>query len=182
MKKNMFLLNILNFQKIKCPYRRNKLKKLLKSIFIVITIFFLLSPLCFAADEVNFKNQIKKEDGSFFEKIIAGCIGGIAQTVFNFATGKQLNIGFKNYDDLIFNSNSENNALSPFTVDLWNKTMNWYNVFAIISGTLILIAVFILSYKIMIAGMNTAKKNEAKESLMRLLFRRCSNRFRSSFH
>ena len=48
--------------------------------------------------------------------------------------------------------------------------MNWYKVFAIISGTLILIAVFILSYKIMNAGTNTAKKNEAKESLMRLCF------------
>ena len=48
--------------------------------------------------------------------------------------------------------------------------MNWYKVFAIISGCLILIAVFILSYKIMNAGMNTAKKNEAKDSLMRLCF------------
>ena len=37
-------------------------------------------------------------------------------------------------------------------------------------GSLILIAVFILSYKIIIAGINTARKNEAKESLMRLCF------------
>ena len=96
--------------------------------------------------------------------------GGIAQTVFDFATGKEINVGFKDYDTLIFNNNSENDSLSPFTEELWNKTMNWYNVFAIISGSLILIAVFILSYKIMCAGMNTAKKNEAKESLMRLCF------------
>ena len=96
--------------------------------------------------------------------------GGIAQTVFDFATGKEANVGFKDYDTLIFNNNSENDSLSPFTEELWNKTMNWYNVFAIISGSLILIAVFILSYKIMCAGMNTAKKNEAKESLMRLCF------------
>lgn len=48
--------------------------------------------------------------------------------------------------------------------------MEWYKVFAIISGSLIIIAVFILSYKIILAGMNTAKKNEAKEILMRLLF------------
>ena len=48
--------------------------------------------------------------------------------------------------------------------------MNWYKVFAIISSSLILIAVFILAYKIMLAGMNTARKNEAKESLTRLCF------------
>lgn len=84
--------------------------------------------------------------------------------------GKEANVGFKDYDTLIFNNNAENDSLSPFTSELWSKTMNWYKVFAIISGSLILIAVFILAYKIMSAGMNTAKKNEAKESLTRLLF------------
>ena len=48
--------------------------------------------------------------------------------------------------------------------------MNWYKIFAIISGCLILIAVFILAYTIMKAGMNTVKKNEAKDNLMRLCF------------
>lgn len=84
--------------------------------------------------------------------------------------GKEANVGFKDYDTLIFNNNNANDSLSPFTDELWNKTMSWYNAFAIISGSLILIAVFILSYKIMSVGMNTAKKNEAKESLMRLCF------------
>ena len=70
------------------------MKKLLKSIFIIITIFVLLSPICFAADDVKFKDQIKKEDGSLIEKIIAECIGGIAQTVFDFATGKEANVRF----------------------------------------------------------------------------------------
>lgn len=96
--------------------------------------------------------------------------GGIAQTILNFTTGKDANIGFKDYDTLIFNNNNANDSLSPFTEELWNKTMDWYKVFAIISSSLILIAVFILSYKIMIAGMNIARKNEAKESLMRLCF------------
>ena len=146
------------------------MKKILKSFVVILTILFLLSPICFCADNVDLKEQVKKEDGSLFEKIIAECIGGIAQTVFDFATGKEANVGFKDYDTLIFNNNSENDSLSPFTEELWNKTMTWYNVFAIISGSLILIAVFILSYKIMCAGMNTAKKNEAKESLMRLCF------------
>lgn len=78
--------------------------------------------------------------------------------------------GFKDYDTLIFNNSKENDSLSPFTDDLWNKTMNWYKVFAIISGVLIFISIIILAYKIMYAGMNTSKKNDAKESLMRLFF------------
>lgn len=104
------------------------------------------------------------------KKLLQNVFGGIAQTVFDFTTGKDANVGFKDYDTLIFNNNSESDSLSPFTTELWAKTMNWYKVFAIISGSLILIAVFILSYKIICAGMNTAKKNEAKESLMRLCF------------
>lgn len=96
--------------------------------------------------------------------------GGIAQTVFDFTTGKDANVGFKDYDTLIFNNNAENDSLSPFNSVLWDKTMQWYRIFAVISGSLILIAVFMLSYKIMSAGMNTARKNEAKESLMRLCF------------
>ncbi len=84
--------------------------------------------------------------------------------------GEDSNVGFKDYDDLIFNGNKLNDSLSPFTPDLWNKTMKWYGIFSAISGSLILIAVFILGYKIIVAGMNTARKNEAKESLMRLCF------------
>ena len=82
--------------------------------------------------------------------------------------GEDSNVGFKDYDDLIFNGNKLNDSLSPFTSDLWNKTMKWYGIFSTISGSLILIAVFILGYKIIVAGMNTARKNEAKESLMNL--------------
>lgn len=84
--------------------------------------------------------------------------------------GEDANVGFKTYDDLIFNGNRLNDSLSPFTEELWSKTMKWYAIFAAISGSLILIAVFMLGYKIIVAGMNTARKNEAKESLLRLLF------------
>lgn len=65
------------------------MKKIIKSIFIVIMIFMLVSPICFAAkknNEIDLKKQVKKEDGSLFEKIIAECIGGLAQTVFDFTT------------------------------------------------------------------------------------------------
>ena len=146
------------------------MKKILKILLVIISILFLLSPICFGANEVDLKEQIKKEDGSLFEKIIAECIGGIAQTVFDFTTGETANVGFKDYDTLIFNNNKVNDSLSPFTEELWEKTMDWYKVFAIISGSLILIAVFILSYNMMTAGMNTSKKQEAKDSLMRLCF------------
>jgi len=145
------------------------LNKLLKSLVITVTILFLLSPISFGA-EIDLKEQIKSEEGSLFEKIIAECIGGIAQTVLNFVTSDVVGVGFKDYDTLIFNNNNPNDSLSPFTQELWNKTMAWYKIFAIISGSLILIAVFILSYQVMSAGMNTVKKNEAKDSLMRLCF------------
>ena len=59
------------------------MKKILKSILVIIILINTLSPISFAAD-VDFNNQIKAEDGSLFEKIIAECIGGIAQTIFNF--------------------------------------------------------------------------------------------------
>jgi len=145
------------------------LNKLLKSLVLTVTILFLLSPISFGA-EIDLKEQIKSEEGSLFEKIIAECIGGIAQTVLNFVTSDVVGVGFKDYDTLIFNNNNPNDSLSPFTQELWNKTMAWYKIFAIISGSLILIAVFILSYQVMSAGMNTVKKNEAKDSLMRLCF------------
>lgn len=96
--------------------------------------------------------------------------GGIAQTVLNFVTSDNIGVGFKNYDTLIFNNNVQNDSLSPFTEDLWNRTMSWYKIFAIISGSLILIAVFILSYQVMSAGTNIAKKNEANDTLLRLCF------------
>lgn len=72
----------------------DNLRKVLKSIVVVITVLFLLSPLCLAVDEVKFKDQIKEEDGSLFEKIIAECIGGIAQTVFDFTTRKRIKCWF----------------------------------------------------------------------------------------
>lgn len=147
------------------------MKKICKIIVIAIAIIFLFYSFCFGAeDDIDIKQHIKQEDGSLFEKIIAECIGGIAETILDFTTGETANVGFKNYDTLIFNNNMENDSLSPFTEELWNKTMNWYKIFAIISGSLILIAVFILSYKIITAGINTNRKNEAKDSLMRLTF------------
>lgn len=66
------------------------MKKIIKSMFIVIMIFMLMSPICFAAnDKVDLKEQVKKEDGSLFEKIIAETIGGLAQTVFDFTTRRR---------------------------------------------------------------------------------------------
>ena len=145
------------------------MKKIFKTMIIFLSIIVILSPISFCTD-IDFKAQIKAEEGSLFEKIIAECIGGIAQTVFNFTTSETANVGFKDYDTLIFNKGADTTSISPFTNDLWNKTMIYYKIFASISSTLILISVFILSYKIITAGMNTAKKNEAKESLLRLLF------------
>lgn len=62
------------------------MKKILKSILVVVILLVVISPACLAADKVDLKKQVKKEDGSLFEKIIAECIGGLAQTVFDFTT------------------------------------------------------------------------------------------------
>lgn len=51
-------------------------------------MLFLLSTICFGATP-ELKKQIKKEDGSLFEKIIAECIGGIAETVLDFTTRRK---------------------------------------------------------------------------------------------
>lgn len=50
------------------------MNKIVKSFVIAIAILFLLSPMCLAATDINVKNQVKQEDGSLFEKIIAECI------------------------------------------------------------------------------------------------------------
>ena len=55
------------------------MNKVIKSFVIILTILFLLSPFSFGVvnkyeREVDFKEQIKSEDGSLFEKIIAECI------------------------------------------------------------------------------------------------------------
>lgn len=61
-------------------------------------------------------------------------IEGIAQTVFDFSTNDSIGVGFKDYDDLIFNKN--NDELYPFTDELWSKTMKWYKIFSIVSESL----------------------------------------------
>lgn len=50
------------------------MKKVFKSIVIIIAILFLFDSVSFA--DTDFKKQIKAEDESTFEKIIAGMIGG----------------------------------------------------------------------------------------------------------
>lgn len=64
------------------------MNKLFKSFVIILTMLFLLSPICFGATP-ELKKQIKKEDGSLFKKIIAECIGGIAETVLDFTTRRK---------------------------------------------------------------------------------------------
>ena len=39
----------------------------------------------------------------YLKKLLLNAYGGIAQTVLNFTTNKQINVGFKDYDTLIFN-------------------------------------------------------------------------------
>lgn len=144
------------------------MKKLLTSFLIIITIFTFLCPICFAEDKIELKKQVKKEDGSLFEKIVAECIAGIAETVYKITTA--IDVGFDDYDTLIFNNGIYSMSTAPIHQETWEITMRGYKVFGLISGSLILISVIILGYKITIAGINISKRNDAKESFMRLCF------------
>lgn len=62
------------------------------------------------------------------------------------------------------------NDIYPFSSLQWNLIMKWYRVFAYISGSLILIAVIIIAYKMIASSINTIQRNETKENLMHLLF------------
>mgnify|MGYP004663791077 CR=1 FL=1 len=126
---------------------------------------------CFAADEeettLNVKDLINQEEGSLFDKTIAKTIGGIAQAVYNIATNEKLDIGFKTYEEMLFKGG---NGTSPFSSSQWNLIMKWYSVFAYISGSLILIAVILIAYKMIVSAISITKRNEAKENLLNLLF------------
>jgi len=79
--------------------------------------------------------------------------------------------GFKNYDELVFGNNQTD--LSPFSIIEWNLMMNWYWTIAGIIGGPILIAIVILAWKMIVAGISPDKRTEVKDNLMRLFFR-CS--------
>ena len=48
--------------------------------------------------------------------------------------------------------------------------MYWYNIMAAIAGSLILIVVVVIAYKLIIGAYSIEKRMEAKDSLFRLFF------------
>ena len=95
-------------------------------------------------------------------------IGGIAEGIFDLTTNDEFGVGFKQYDELIFgNTDLE---IAPFTNEQWDKIMQWYQVMTMISGVPILIAVIVLSYKLIIGGFSIEKRSEAKDNILRLFF------------
>lgn len=117
---------------------------------------------------------IDNEKGGLFESTIAKALGGIAGAVFNIATSDTINLGFKDYDELIFNkgildipTDMQPNIL-PFSSYTWHKIMAWYRIFTYLASIPILIGAIVTSYKFIIAGTSVQKRNEAKDSLMRL--------------
>lgn len=85
---------------------------------------------------------------------------------------KHLEFGFKNYDELIFGNKQTD--LEPFTNENWNLINSWYWTIAGIIGGPILIAIIILAWKMIVAGISPDKRNDVKDSLMRLFFRSIS--------
>ncbi len=157
-----------------------KFKKIIASIIIVLVFLCSFIPISQASfftnnlgggdseEKSEIEETIDSDDGGIFEKIIAKMIGGIAETVLNLTTNKQFGIGFLNYDELIFAKGSTD--ISPFTENQWDDMMKWYKVMSLIAGSLILIVVVITAYKVIIGGYSIDKRNEAKDSLMRLFF------------
>lgn len=76
--------------------------------------------------------------------------------------------GFKNYDELIFGNNQT--SISPFSQETWNLIMQWYWRIARIIGGPILIAVVILAWKMICAGMSPDQRSEVKDNVLRLFF------------
>lgn len=81
---------------------------------------------------------------------------------------KILEFGFKNYDELVFGNNQSD--LSPFSTIEWNLIITWYWAIAKIIGGPILIAIVILAWKMIVAGISPDKRTEVKDNLMRLFF------------
>lgn len=77
-------------------------------------------------------------------------------------------MGFKNYDELVFGNNQSD--ISPFTQENWDLMMTWYWRIAGIIGGPILIAIVILAWKMIVAGISPDKRNEVKDNIMRLFF------------
>lgn len=152
-----------------------KFKKLIVSIIAIMLIFFsFINPVQASLfdrkenESDKIIDTINDEDGGLFEKIIAKTIGGLAGTVFDLATKKEFGVGFKNYDELIFGI--EQTDLSPFDKDTWNLIIRWYKVMATVIEGPILIAIVILAFKMIVAGMSPDRRNEAKDSMLRLFF------------
>ena len=156
------------------------MKRIIKIIGKVVLVVILLF-LCLCSKPVNatenqetaeqfsaIKQAIEDEQGGLFETTIGNALGGIAQAVFSITTSDTIKLGFKNYDELIFNKNTYTDDISPFDSNTWNKVMKWYRIFSYLSFVLILIGCIVTSYKFIIAGTSVTSRNEAKDSLMRL--------------
>ncbi len=59
---------------------------------------------------------------------------------------------------------------SPFTEEQWVSMMEWYKIMAKIAGSIIIIAVVVVAYKLITSGYSIDKRTEAKDSIMRLFF------------
>ena len=77
-------------------------------------------------------------------------------------------MGFKNYDELIFAKDAT--VISPFTDVESTSMMDWYKIMSSIAGSIILVAVVVVAYKLIVSGYSVEQRTEAKDSIMRLFF------------
>lgn len=110
-------------------------------------------------------DKINSENGSVFEKIIAGVIADFATSVM---TALQKWTGIKSLNSLLYNDFEKPNDLLPLGSDQWNVINQWFPIMTTLSYGLAIIPLFTAIFKTMYVSINPKAKAEAKESIMRL--------------
>lgn len=110
-------------------------------------------------------DKINSENGSVFEKIIAGVIADFATSVM---TVLQKWTGIKSLNSLLYNGFEKPDDLLPLGSDQWNVINQWFPIMTTLSYGLAIIPLFTAIFKTMYVSINPKAKAEAKESIMRL--------------
>lgn len=77
-------------------------------------------------------------------------------------------LGFKTYDQLIFNSKLT--ATAPFTNDEWKILMTWYSYIRNATMGLLVISTSVAGYRIMHAGANPRRRSDVMQKIMYTLY------------
>lgn len=135
--------------------------RIVRGVFLVLVIVMLITPAA-AADsigDVN-PNRIQGEDGSLIENILSAPINGIYNAF--------MLLGFKSFDELIFNN--EYGDMAPYSHDEWDIVMRWYRNIRGAVWALLVIAVAVAGYRNMTSAANPSKKISFMQSISSIVY------------